>query len=52
MIYDIDGVRDYSQVESEYRYAYNEYDAVKRELDSFDNETKMCIRDRCKGERI
>lgn len=39
MIYDIDGVRDYSQVESEYRYAYNEYDAVKRELDSFDNET-------------
>ena len=39
MIYDIDGVRDYSQVESEYRYAYNEYDAVKRELDSFDSET-------------
>lgn len=39
MIYDIDGVRDYSQVESEYQYAYNEYDAVKRELDSFDNET-------------
>lgn len=39
MIYDIDGVRDYSQVESEYRYAYNEYDAVKRELDSFNNET-------------
>lgn len=39
MIYDIDGVRDYSQVESEYRYAYNEYDAIKRELDSFDNET-------------
>lgn len=39
MIYDIDGVRDYSQVESECRYAYNEYDAVKRELDSFDNET-------------
>ena len=41
MIYDIDGVRDYSQVESEYRYAYNEYDAVKRELDSFDNETNQ-----------
>ena len=40
MIYDIDGVRDYSQVESEYRYAYNEYDAVKRELDSFDSETR------------
>ena len=39
MIYDIDGVRDYSQVESEYRYAYTEYDSVKRELDSFDSET-------------
>ncbi len=39
MIYDIDGIRDYFQVEAEYQYAHNEYDAVRRKLDDFDYET-------------
>ena len=39
MIYDIEGIWDYSQVESEYQYAHNEYDAVRRKLDNFDYET-------------